>query len=231
MNKSILLAIITMAASLSSNSSFAAPSITLPINLNDAVQLSGPSTFTTTNGTASFHEYSAFALNMSVLVIQFDYVSGDDEGFGFGAVQLYSGTNRIENTFGAASMGDWFNYTAPNTWVEADYYGSVWYNFNYRYMTLNPLVAGNLDEPGAPPSYDFYGANTGNTFLYYVGFETPIDITSVKLGDFSNGNTTFDVTFYGYGESIQTAAVPEPLSLVLVGLSAVGLIRKRQKQA
>ncbi|MCD6459353.1 PEP-CTERM sorting domain-containing protein [bacterium] len=61
---------------------------------------------------------------------------------------------------------------------------------------------------------------------YYVGFDSPVAITNIKLDNGTNTDIDYDLTFYAYPGN----TVPEPATIILLGMGMLSIARRLKKK-
>jgi len=205
---------------------FSAPVVNLPIDSNDLTEI-GSGTYNTVWQTpGTFLSYDITDIYLTVLAVKIDPIGNigvDDRSFG--AIQLYNGATQILIPFVAASEEDLFKTQSPNTWYIPNPSSDADYAITRAASNGNANYAG--DYYGTRQYYIYFS----DTTTYYVGFESPVYVTEVKLGTGGHNERDYQVDFYAYGaEPSSTETIPEPTSIVLLGLGVVGLLRKIKRK-
>lgn len=119
---------------------------------------------------------------------------------------------------GGDSGGGWFNSSGQLIGINSFY-------FNDTDWTVLPQGA-----PPAPAGYQDYGFPNANTsgYHYHSGAPWNIDV-DLNPGERYFGSGAVDVTSLEVRNWIQANAVPEPTTMVALGLGAIAVLRKRRR--
>ena len=224
MKNFILSSIVVGGMMLLSNKLQAAPVLSVPLNESDGVEI-GSFSFQSNAGAAGvFFDYDVTDTPLTVLMLKMvltnNNVSWPNTG-GLGAVQLFNGSTQVLAPYAAASKIPWFGDQSANTWYDADSVPGAYHIQQAIYLGNN----GSAGD-GGYSNYTFATGGVGDVTYYYIGFESPVYITDIRLGDGAQSFQTYDVTAIAFSAP---GTVPEPASMMLLALGVVGLIKKVRK--